>query len=105
MHIAGRIWLFAVIHLPLVYIYHWKLFCYSPYDWHKIQFDQGETQTKYQQKMVKAGCEFGALFHWLTLNVKSITKTYLYNFDPIKPHFYIVKLGFTGVYIIVHIYA
>ena len=30
----------------------------------------------------------------------SITKTYLYNFDPFKPHFYIVKLGFTGVNII-----
>ena len=29
-----------------------------------------------------------------------ITKTYLYKFDPFKPHFYIVKLGFTGVYII-----
>ena len=35
----------------------------------------------------------------------SITKTYLYNFDPLKPHFYIVKLGFTGVYIIFHISA
>ena len=35
----------------------------------------------------------------------AITKTYimktcLYNFDPLKPHFYIVKLGFAGVYII-----
>ena len=30
----------------------------------------------------------------------SITKTYLYNSDPLKPHFYIAKLGFTGVYII-----
>ena len=30
----------------------------------------------------------------------NITKTYLYNFDPLKPHFYTVKLGFTGVYII-----
>ena len=29
-----------------------------------------------------------------------ITKTHLYNFDPLKPHFYIVKLGFTGVHII-----
>ena len=29
-----------------------------------------------------------------------ITKTCLYNFDPLEPHFYIVKLGFTGVYII-----
>ena len=29
-----------------------------------------------------------------------ITKTCLYNFDPLKTHFYIVKPGFTGVYII-----
>ena len=31
----------------------------------------------------------------------NIIKTYLHNFCPLKPHFYIVKLGFTGVYIIV----
>ena len=24
----------------------------------------------------------------------------LYNVDPLKPHFFVVKLGFTGVYII-----
>ena len=36
----------------------------------------------------------------LSGNVLHITKTYLYNFDPLKPHFYIVKLGFTKVYII-----
>ena len=29
-----------------------------------------------------------------------IAKTSLYNVDPLKPQFYIVKLGFTGVYII-----
>ena len=29
-----------------------------------------------------------------------ITKTRLYNFDPLKPHFYKGKKGFTGVYII-----
>ena len=29
-----------------------------------------------------------------------IKKTYLYNFDPLKTPFYIVKLGFKGVYII-----
>ena len=34
-----------------------------------------------------------------------ITKTCLYNFDPLKPHFCIVKLGFTGVYIIILISA
>ena len=34
--------------------------------------------------------------------VHCITKTYmyLYNFDPLKPHVYVVKLGFTGVYVI-----
>ena len=32
----------------------------------------------------------------ITLKPVLITKTYLYNFDPLKPHFYIVKQGFTG---------
>ena len=36
---------------------------------------------------------------------QDITKTRVYNFDPLKLHFYIVKLGFTGVYIIFHISA
>ena len=36
-----------------------------------------------------------------TMQIKlPITKTCLYKIDPLKPHFYIVKLGFTGVYII-----
>ena len=34
------------------------------------------------------------------LSGQPITKTCLYKFDPLKPHFYIVKLGFIGVYII-----
>ena len=42
-----------------------------------------------------ANCLHRRQFAW---NV--ITKTCLYNFDPLKPHFYIQKLGFTGVYII-----
>ena len=33
-------------------------------------------------------------------SLDAITKTRLYNFDPLKPHFYIVKLEFTWVYII-----
>ena len=33
-------------------------------------------------------------------SLQCITKRSLYNFDLLKPHFYIVKLGFTGVYII-----
>ena len=41
-------------------------------------------------------------YHCIQFNPKV---GYLYNFDPIKPHFYIIKLGFTGVYIIFLIYA
>ena len=37
--------------------------------------------------------------------ILAITKTYLYNLDPIKPHFYIIKLGFTGVHTIFHFSA
>ena len=50
-------------------------------------------------------CCSSSLFVRLWLNVASvlylfvIKTTYLYNCDPIKPHFYIVKLEFTGVQI------
>ena len=51
------------------------------------------------------GSILGSLLFWIYVNDMSgaadnITKTYLYDFDPLKPHVYIVKLGFTGVYII-----
>ena len=36
----------------------------------------------------------------LFVSVPELTKTCLYNFDPLQPHFYIVKQGLTGVYII-----
>ena len=46
-------------------------------------------------------CALKTRFMTTLLNFHNyITKTRLYNFDPLKPHFYIVKLGFTGVYII-----
>ena len=35
-------------------------------------------------------------FHAILHLFHFITKTCLYNFDPLKPHFYIVKLGYTG---------
>ena len=40
------------------------------------------------------------LEHPLGVIQSTIRKISLYNFDLLKPHFYIVKLGFTGVYII-----
>ena len=50
---------------------------------------------------------FGMIFSSSLFNcmLRFITKTYLYNFDTLKPHFYIVKLGFTGAYIIFLIFA
>ena len=52
--------------------------------------------------ITKNSVDFGDLDLILKVTAveKLITKTYLYYFDPLKPHFYIVKLGFTGVYII-----
>ena len=47
------------------------------------------------------------LDYWVGLNrcLVIITKTRIYNIDPLKPYFYRVKLGFTGVYIIFRISA
>ena len=50
------------------------------------------------------------LHHQVYIYVKcedsdNITKTLLYYFDPLKPHLAIVKLGFTGIYIIFFISA
>ena len=54
-----------------------------------------EIETSKQDNEDLIRCLTGTLFLFTV-----ITKTYLYNYDPTKPHFYIVKLGFTGVYII-----
>ena len=52
----------------------------------------------FQKKMrfKYSAAEFISRVRWLLF----ITKTSLYNVDPLKPHFYIVKLGLTGVNII-----
>ena len=48
----------------------------------------------------EAGAGRLAFLWYVTCVLQCITKTCLYNFDPLKPNFYIGKLGFTGVYII-----
>ena len=46
-------------------------------------------------------CRFGIRYNEIVeYCLANIPKTRLYNFDPLKPHFYIVILGFTGVCII-----
>ena len=46
------------------------------------------------------GCLDSDVKDCFTANPDIGKKTCLYNFDPLKPHFYIVKLGFIGVYIV-----
>ena len=58
-----------------------------------------------RQRCINVMCPLGRIWQIVLMQVfnvplVSITKTCLYNFDPLKPHSYIVKLGFTGVYII-----
>ena len=45
----------------------------------------------------KSQCE---KMYLLTCGLMNNMKTCVYSFDPLKPHFYVVKLGFTGAYII-----
>ena len=49
---------------------------------------------------LKTWVQMGILCIDFEFHKTHITKTCLYNFDPLKPHFYIVKLGFIGVNII-----
>ena len=54
---------------------------------------------------IKVLFSYSYICPWRPYNLRksiyeTIMKTRLYNFDPLKPHCYIVKLGFTGVYII-----
>ena len=57
-------------------------------------------------KMPKPHANLQIMSNIYQITLELITKTCLYNFfDPLKPHFYIVKLGFTGVYIIFLIFA
>ena len=63
-------------------------------------------KNKKKQNIITTTWLVNSLVAWPSWTVdRIITKTCLYNFDPLKPHFYIVKLGFTGVYIIVLISA
>ena len=47
-----------------------------------------------------SGAQHTVWHHCRQAKKDTIMKTRLYNVNPLKPHFYIVKLGFTGVYII-----
>ena len=56
------------------------------------------------RNLIQLCCRDSLIIHCWQIECENaflcITKTRLYNFDPLQPHFYIVKLGFTGVHII-----
>ena len=95
----GLCYIFVFIFRPLIIILKWILYQYKfkPYRNVITQIRRNSTELTH----------FGVADIWLILQILLsrllffyITKTYLYNFDPLKPHFFTVKLGFTGVYII-----
>ena len=65
---------------------------------------EDSNQSAHERSLIslrKALCGFRRIesVYRRTAKTDHITKTRLYSFDSLKPHFYTVKLGFTGVYI------
>ena len=71
----------------------------------KIEFDISCKLSSIETICVKCKILFSGKIRKNVTIFHTITKPYLYNVDPLKPHFYIVKLGFTGVYINFLIFA
>ena len=60
----------------------------------------GLIESHHMQHCSLQGCIRPTRGGFSDIRFSNTTKTYLYNVDPLKPHFCIVKLGFTGVYIV-----
>ena len=87
---------FLFLHLPILSTFNLDTELFQGNSNEYLQFSSNE--------VILINIKFASprWFLWVStmFHDSSITKTRLYNFDPLKPHFYIVKLGFTGVYII-----
>ena len=67
----------------------------------KRPMQEKDTYAISEQRSPMSAClQICSLTRTFLVYLLNITKTSLYNIDPLKPHFYIVKLGFIGVYII-----
>ena len=73
----------------------------SIYDKANVQVNSQQHYKSFRYQLFEVGKNCLVL-KYSEKSFNHITKThlYVYNSDPLKPHFYIVKLGFTGVYII-----
>ena len=94
---------------------YWNLTFFNCFyqNWKKIaikikQVEMGHTMQKHVLRHMGTPKAQTSLCNWAvwsgpslsTNRIIGITKTCPYNFYPLKPHFYIVKQGFKGVYII-----
>ena len=78
----------------------WSIFLMSFWDaWH-LQIIKMKIFSKGHTNEVRLGINNGMTWRHSCNTRHNITKTRLYNYDPLKLHFYIVKLGFTGVYVV-----
>ena len=66
-------------------------------DWSEILFNASPAQPNPANNLVFSVTDLECKIKLNHIKRFYVTKTCLYNFDPLKPHFYIVKLGFTGV--------
>ena len=76
----------------------------KPQQQHQKKTKKKKTKKKKKKRFINSGL-FIRILTANTISLFRFTKTCLYNVDPLKPHFYIVKMGFTGVYIIFLIFA
>ena len=66
----------------------------------EIRISRSSSESSSDFEITKVGCSIQDVqeeLQSISSDYSQITKTRLYNFDPLKPHFYIVKLGFTGL--------
>ena len=69
-------------------------------------FSRCKIKDNFQMKNVDFSSSFCSKRRlWVHVRTASVTKTSPCIEDPLTPHFYIVKLGFTGVYIVFLIFA
>ena len=115
------IFLFFFLFIYFLFIYLFIYFIYLFFFFLKFYLQRSEIISKYNMGLSRwvffatkrskavALWQFFFFRHWFYMwrlcSHNFIMKTCLYNFDPLKPHFYIVKLGFTGVYIIFLIFC
>ena len=79
---------------------HYEIYLVDTTQWKHYE-QQSQCNSAYMIGILFIPMRIGQLTQWQqSVEKHYITKICLYNFDPRKPHFYKVKLGFTGVYII-----